>query len=71
MTSASGKLVRITANSLNARIGDSQKYDSVVYVRKGEKYEWVATSPITGWHAIRLDKQICWVSPNYSTVEVV
>ena len=71
VTSASGKLVRITANSLNARIGDSQKYDSVAYVRKGEKYEWVATSPITGWHAIRLDNQICWISPNYSTVEVV
>lgn len=71
VSSASGKLVRITANSLNARIGDSQKYNSVAYVRKGEKYEWVATSPITGWHAIRLDKQICWVSPNYSTVEVV
>lgn len=68
-TTASGKIVLITANSLNARVGDSQKYDSVGYVQKGEKYEWVATSPATGWHAIRMNKRICWVSPNYSKVE--
>lgn len=68
-TTTSGKIVLITANSLNARVGDSQKYDSVGYVQKGEKYEWVATSPATGWHAIRMNKRICWVSPNYSKVE--
>ncbi|MBQ8707830.1 MAG: CHAP domain-containing protein [Succinivibrionaceae bacterium] len=64
-----GKVVTITAASLNVRVGDSQKYDSVGTVKKGEKYEWVATSPTTGWHAIRTDKRIGWVSPNYSKVE--
>lgn len=64
-----GKVVTITATSLNVRVGDSQKYDSVGTVKKGEKYEWVATSPTTGWHAIRMDKRIGWVSPNYSKVE--
>lgn len=68
---ASTKMVEITCNSLNARVGDSQKYDSTGYVQKGERYEWVATSPVTGWHAIRLAKRICWVSPNYSKVVVV
>lgn len=67
--SSNVKTVVITANSLNARVGDSQKYDSVGYVQKGEKYEWVATSPATGWHAIRMNKRICWVSPTYSRVE--
>ena len=64
-----GKVVTITATSLNVRVGDSQKYDSVGTVKKGEKYEWVATSPTTGWYAIRTDKRIGWVSPNYSKVE--
>jgi len=68
---AGTKIVEINANSLNARVGDSQKYDSTGYVQKGEKYEWVATSPATGWHAIRMEKRICWVSPNYSKVVVV
>lgn len=67
---AGTKVVTITANSLNARVGDSQKYDSVGYVNKGDKFEWIATSPATGWHAIRMAKRICWVSPNYSKVEV-
>ena len=65
------KIVEITTESVNARVGDSQKYDSTGYVQKGEKYEWVATSPATGWHAIRTSKRICWVSPNYSKVVVV
>lgn len=65
------KIVEINANSLNARVGDSKKYDSVGYVQKGEKYEWVATSPVTGWHAIRMSKRICWISSNYSKVMVV
>lgn len=69
LTAASGKVVTITASSLNVRVGDSQKYDSVGSVKKGEKYEWVATSPTTGWYAIRMDKRIGWVSPNYSKVE--
>lgn len=65
------KIVEITTGSVNARIGDSQKYDTTGYVQKGDKFEWVATSPTTGWHAIRMEKRICWVSPNYSKVVVV
>ena len=65
------KIVEITTGFVNARIGDSQKYDTTGYVQKGDKFEWVATSPTTGWHAIRMEKRICWVSPNYSKVVVV
>jgi uncharacterized protein YgiM (DUF1202 family) len=65
------KIVEITTGSVNARIGDSQKYDTTGYVQNGDKFEWVATSPTTGWHAIRMEKRICWVSPNYSKVVVV
>ena len=65
------KIVEITSDKLNVRVGDAQKYDSVGYVQKGDKFEWVATSPTTGWHAVRMEKRIGWVSPNYSKVVVV
>lgn len=63
-------VVTITSDKVNARIGDHQKYDSIGHVHKGETYDWVATSPVTGWHAIRMEKRICWVSPKYSKVIV-
>ena len=64
------QMVVITSNNVNARIGDSQSFDSVGHVQKGDSFEWVATSPATGWHAIRMAKRICWVSPNYSKLVV-
>ena len=63
------KVVTITGDSVNARIGDAQQYDTTGHVHKGDTFEWVATSPATGWHAIRMEKRIAWVSPNYSKVK--
>lgn len=68
---AGTKVVQIMAKSVNARVGDSQKYDKTCYVNKDDAFEWVATSPATGWHAIRMKKGIRWVSPKYSKVVVV
>lgn len=75
-TSASGypagtKIVTITINSVNTRVGDSAKYNTTGRVNKDDRFEWVATSPVSGWHAIRMAKRICWVSPKYSKVETV
>lgn len=64
------KMVVITADSVNYRVGDSQKYGTMGHVKRGDRFEWVATSPVTGWHAIRMEQRICWVSPKYSKVEV-
>ena len=64
------KMVVITADSVNYRVGDAQKYGTMGHVKKGDRFEWVATSPVTGWHAIRMEQRICWVSPKYSKVEV-
>lgn len=58
------KIATVTADTANARVGDSAKYASAGYVKKGEVYEWVATST-TGWHAIRMKDGIRWVSPKY------
>lgn len=68
---AGTKIVTITGNSVNARVGDSTKYDTTGHVNKGDTFEWVATSPVSGWHAIRMAKRICWVSPKYSKVGTV
>lgn len=62
------KMVEITGKTLNARVGDSPIYKSLGYVKKGEKYELVAVSEKSGWYAIRVFDQICWVSPSYSKV---
>lgn len=65
------KTVLITVDSVNYRVGDAQKYSTMGRLNKGDRFEWVATSPVTGWHAIRMEQRICWVSPKYSKVEVV
>lgn len=61
------KIITITANSVNARVGDSTKYGTTGHLQKGTTLEWVATSP-TGWHAGRTKDRIVWVSPKYSKV---
>ena len=67
-TPVEGKIVvTITGDSVNVRVGDSTKYESVGRVNKGDTFEWVATSG-TGWLAIRMEKRIGWVSPKYSKV---
>ena len=55
-------------DQLNARIGDAQRFESAAKVDKGSVWEYVATSIATGWHAIRVDDKVLWVSPNYSKV---
>ena len=64
------KIVTITGNSVNKRVGDSTKYGTTGYVNKGDTFEYVATSP-TGWFAIRLKDRICWVSNKYAKVGTV
>lgn len=67
---AGTKIVTITGNSVNKRVGDSTKYGTTGYVNKGDTFEYVATSP-TGWFAIRLKDRICWVSNKYAKVGTV
>lgn len=63
------KQVQVTGGTVNIRSGDSTKYGKVTTLKKGEKYEYVATSVSTGWHAIRYDGKIAWISNKYSTVK--
>lgn len=61
------KVITITAKSVNARVGDSTKYDSVGHLAKDAVLEYVATAP-NGWHAGRYKNRIVWVSNKYSKV---
>lgn len=63
------KQVTVTGANVNIRSGDSTKYGKIATLKKGAKYEYVATSVSTGWHAIRYDGKIAWISNNYSTVK--
>lgn len=62
---AGTKIVTITGNSVNIRVGDSTKYASAGHAKKGDTFEYVATSP-SGWVAIRAKDRICWVSNKYT-----
>lgn len=66
---AGKKYVTVTGASVNIRSGDSTKYGIIATLKKGAKYEYVASSVSTGWHAIRYDGKIAWISDNYSTVK--
>ena len=63
------KYVTVTGGSVNIRSGDSTKYGKIATLKKGAKYEYVASSVSTGWHAIRYDGKIAWISNNYSSVK--
>lgn len=62
------KYVKVTGGSVNIRSGDSTKYGKIATLKKGAKYEYVATSVTTGWHAIRYDGKIAWISNKYSSI---
>ena len=61
------EIITVTANSVNARVGDSTEYDSVGRLDEGESIEYVATAP-NGWNAGRWKNRIVWISPEFSKV---
>lgn len=61
------KVITITGNSVNVRLGDSTEYKSLGYLNRGDTMEWVATAE-NGWNAGRYKEQIVWISGKYSTV---
>ena len=66
-SAAEKKIITVTANSVNARVGDSTEYDSVGRLDEGESIEYVATAP-NGWNAGRWKNRIVWISPEFSKV---
>lgn len=62
------KIVRTTADRVNARSGNGKEYSAIgQIVAKGTSFPWVATA-VNGWHAIKFNERVLWVSPEYSEV---
>ncbi|MDL2205374.1 C40 family peptidase [Eubacteriales bacterium OttesenSCG-928-N13] len=55
--------IKITESQVNLRIGPSTGYGIAKVGKKGEIYEEVDTS---GWRAILVGKEVCWVSEKMS-----
>lgn len=60
------KKVVITGGSVNVRPNPNTSGDPFYWVKKGEKYDWIATE--NNWHKIRSKEGNGWVSGKYSKV---
>ena len=68
-TETGKKYVKVTGANVNIRTGDSTGFSKIATLKKGAKYEYVATSAASGWYAIRYNnKTIAWISNKYSTL---
>ena len=64
----SSKYVVVTADRVNIRLGNGKGFARISQANSGSSYEWVATSE-NGWHAVKLPKQVGWISGEFSKVE--
>lgn len=60
------KVVKVNASSLNVRSGPSTGYSIIGQAGSGQLYVSVATSG--GWHKIRYNENVGWVSGSYVSV---
>ena len=64
--SESGKVVKVTGNSVNIRTGPSTKHTIVHVANKGDKFNLPNTD---GWRPIEYGGHVYWISANYSELE--
>jgi len=64
----SSKNVVVTKDRVNVRLGNGKEFARIFLTNSGSSYEWVATSE-NGWHAVKLGKQVGWISAEFSKVE--
>lgn len=60
--------IRINTASVNVRAGNGTEYASIGIAKNGATFEHVATAN-NGWHAIKYEGQIGWVTPRYSELK--
>lgn len=64
---SSGKMVTVTGNTVNVREGAGAQYAIITVVRKGQTFAHVSTAE-NGWHAIRIEDKVGWITPKYSAI---
>ena len=57
--------VLVTGGTVNLRCGPGLEYDIHTVVRRGARLVWIATAQ-NGWHAVRSDCLVGWLSPKYT-----
>ena len=62
------KSVIVLKDRVNVRSGNGKEFARIFLANKGSSYEWVATSE-NGWHAVKLPKQIGWISSEFSKIQ--
>ena len=60
------RYVIATAN-VNIRVGNGKEYEKVALLPKDESLLWIASSD-NGWHAVKYDNHVYWVSGEFSKV---
>jgi len=63
----SSKNVIVTHDRVNVRSGNGKEFARISLVNKGTSFQWVATAE-NGWHAVKLPKQIGWISGEFSKI---
>lgn len=61
------KKVRVTTDKTNIRTGNGKQYSKCGQANKDDVFVWVATAE-NGWHAIVYNKQVAWISNEFSKV---
>lgn len=67
-TKPAQKKVYITKDKVNLRSGNGTNFPRITQVNKNALYEWIATAE-NGWHAVRLQNQVAWVSGEFSKIK--
>lgn len=57
----------IATSNVNIRVGNGKEYEKVSLLPKGESLLWIATAE-NGWHAVKYDNHVYWVSGEFSYV---
>lgn len=67
---SSGKKVVINANggNVNLRLGNGTEYEKAALAKSGETFPYIATAE-NGWHALKGENAVLWVSGKYSVLQ--
>ena len=61
------EIITKNGGTVNVRVGNGTEYEIIKEVKTGEVLEYIATAA-NGWNAVKVAKQVGWVSGEYSKV---
>ena len=67
-TNSTGKMMVVAKVNVNIRSGDAISFVRLGSIKTGERLEWVATAE-NGWHAVRYNGKVGWVSGEFTYLQ--